>query len=164
MPLRGRVSRPPQRGGGAPHCCPVVWTQVMTGMRCSSDNCNRVRIWCTAYETSNHVNPPEVSRTYASVWNGDAIGTGHAQSMLDSPAAWSAQNNNRDQHMTIDAGAVVQVAGLQTQGRADLDQWVTHYRVEVSEDGENYSGVDGESSFPANSDRDTKVTSPALHR
>ena len=65
---------------------------------------------------------------------------------------------------SIDAGAVVQVAGLQTQGRADLDQWVTHYRVEVSEDGENYSGVDGESSFPANSDRDTKVTSPALHR
>ena len=29
------------------------------------------------------VNPPENKRSYSSIWGGNAIGTGHARSMLD---------------------------------------------------------------------------------
>jgi hypothetical protein len=34
------------------------------------------------------VNPDELKRSYSSVASNDAIGTGHAQSMLNSPLAW----------------------------------------------------------------------------
>ena len=46
---------------------------------------------CTASACTT--NPPETSRTYSSVFGNDAIGTGHARSMLDSPQAWSAADN-----------------------------------------------------------------------
>merc|ERR1712185_126728 len=39
------------------------------------------------------VNPPESSRRYSSIWGDNAIGTGHARSMLDSSQAWSAKEN-----------------------------------------------------------------------
>jgi hypothetical protein len=42
----------------------------------------------------NWLNPPEEARHYSSVWDGDAIGSGHARSMLDSQQAWSAQRPN----------------------------------------------------------------------
>ena len=34
------------------------------------------------------VNPSENKRNYSSILNGDAPGTGYAQSMLDSPKVW----------------------------------------------------------------------------
>jgi hypothetical protein len=52
----------------------------------------------------SEINPPENSRKYSSIYNNDSIGSGHGQSMLDSPVDWAALSNNKDQWMTIDAG------------------------------------------------------------
>ena len=48
--------------------------------------------------------PSEHARTYSSVYSGDAIGTGHARSMLDSLQAWSASQNAPGEWMQIDLG------------------------------------------------------------
>lgn len=66
-------------------------------------------------------NPPESSRTYSSIWSGDAIGTGHAQSMINSAQAWSAQHNQVDEWMQMDLGSTKYVTGVQTQQRATGD-------------------------------------------
>jgi hypothetical protein len=57
-------------------------------------------------------NPSEDSRTYSSVYNNDAIGTGHARSMLYSLWYWAALTNDSDQWMTIDAGSDITIFGL----------------------------------------------------
>ena len=48
------------------------------------------------------INPPESSRTYSSIHANNAIGTGHARSMLDSAQAWSSGSNSVDSWMQID--------------------------------------------------------------
>ena len=78
-------------------------------------------------------NPPEMYRSYSSVFADSATGTGHAQSMLDSPQAWSAAIPiTGEQWMQIDLGAVLMVGGVVTQGRSDVPDHVTRYRVEVA--------------------------------
>ena len=109
---------------------------------------------CTS---STLLNPPESSRSYSTIWANEAIGTGHARSMLNSVQAWSA-TNNVNQHMTIDAGTVYMIHGIATQGRLDDgDQWVKSYSVQVSADGSTFTDVDGGASFTGNSDRNTVV-------
>ena len=78
-------------------------------------------------------NPAESSRSYSTVWNNDALGTGHARSMLDSVQAWSAKAPYIGQWVTIDLGSVKQVAGVVTQGRHNSDQWVTKFSVQYSQ-------------------------------
>ena len=88
------------------------------------------------------MNPGEASRTYSSVWNNEAIGTGHAQSMLDSPLAWCALENTVGQWMQIDLGSTMSVIGAVTQSRAP-GQWgnqrVTSYKLSCSFDGTNFT-------------------------
>ena len=49
-------------------------------------------------------------------------------------------------------------AGVITQGRGDLDEWVTSFMVLYSNDGVNWDAVDNGKVFQGNSDRDTQVT------
>jgi hypothetical protein len=80
-------------------------------------------------------NPPEASRTYSSVWGNDAIGTGHAQSMLDSQQAWVALlSSPGSQWMQIDLGVATRVHGVVIQARHDADQYVTEVEVQHSLD------------------------------
>ena len=72
---------------------------------------------------------PFLGRIYSSVFNNDAVGTGHARSTLDSPQAWSAKTNDADQWMILDLGSTQTVRGVTTQGRADQQQWVTSYEI-----------------------------------
>ena len=58
--------------------------------------------------------------------------------------------------MQIDAGMVVDVHGVVTQGRRDSDQWVTKYTVKTSVDGKAWAGA---GTFDGNTDRSTKVHS-----
>jgi hypothetical protein len=88
------------------------------------------------------LNPPEEARQYSSVWEGDAIGQGHARSMLDSPQGWSAGQNCVGEWMVIDAGNVVRLIGIVVTTRGDsgtwphvADQLVETLRVEVSDNG-----------------------------
>ena len=137
---------------------------VQTRWYCSTDAHGRVVHFATASrevaklvvsDTAGVDNPVECARTYSSVWDNDACGVGHAQSMLDSPQGWSAYYNHDDypgpgvgEWMTIDAGSGVYVYGVRTQKRSDLPaQYVTQFTVQHSTDGASWSSVDGGTSF-----------------
>jgi hypothetical protein len=80
-------------------------------------------------------NPPEASRTYSSVYGNDAIGTGHAQSMLDSQLAWVALlSSPGSQWMQIDLGVARRVHGVVIQGRNNSNEYVTEVEVQHSLD------------------------------
>ena len=61
--------------------------------------------------------------------------------------------------MSIDAGAVREVYGVVTQGRAKYDQWVMSYKVEVYLSGGwvPVTNEAGSLTFTGNTDRDTQV-------
>ena len=73
------------------------------------------------------VNVVESKRSYSSVYNNDAKGTGHAQGMLDSPQAWSAGSSSVGQWMQMDLGADKQVSGVVTQPRGNNYQFVKSF-------------------------------------
>jgi len=109
---------------------------------------------CVGVEQST----PEEKRKYSSTWDDDAIGTGHAQSMIDSPQAWSARNNAAGEYLTITLALESQVIGVVTQGRhGGYNQWVTSYYIQTSIDGVTFEDYNGGQVFAANSDADTKV-------
>ena len=85
---------------------------------------------------------PEESRTYSSVYNNEAIGTGHAQSNIDSPQAWSAASNVAGEFMVMDLKTIQPIAGVYIQKRAEgpyANQFVTQFTVEHSNDGITYT-------------------------
>jgi len=101
------------------------------------------------------VNVAETDRTYSSVFTGNAPGTGHARSTLDSVQAWSADPPLERQWVQMDMGSVMTVMGVVTQGRNGVPQWVTSYTVAVSTSGDSWEDVDG--TFTGNGDMETKV-------
>ncbi len=103
------------------------------------------------------VNPAESARSYSSVWDNNAVGTGHARSMLDSAQGWSALTNSVGQYMTISLGSVQTVTGVVTQGRTLHSQWVSSYKVQTSPDCSVYSDVDGGRVFSGNVDMHSQV-------
>ena len=52
--------------------------------------------------------------------------------------AWSAGYNNHYQWLQIDFGRAAKIIRISTQGRQDVDQWVTRYLVLHSLDGINF--------------------------
>ncbi|NBX18957.1 MAG: hypothetical protein EBR09_16525 [Proteobacteria bacterium] len=82
-------------------------------------------------------NPPEAARWYSGNCGCNAIGTGHARSMLDSAGAWSAAwdcgcSSAVGQWMIIDLGRNFRVHGVVTQCRAEVGQYVTEMEVQYS--------------------------------
>jgi hypothetical protein len=69
-------------------------------------NCRACRPTVVALEMYAVLNNPEEARSYSSVWDNNAIGTGHARSMLHSPLAWVAISNTIGQHITISLGSI----------------------------------------------------------
>ena len=90
------------------------------------------------------LNPPEEKRSYSSIFEENAIGKGHARSMLDSPQAWSARHNDPHQWMTLDAGEILDLAGVivAARGHSCEDQHVTELNIDSSDDGEVWVPVD----------------------
>ena len=53
--------------------------------------------------------------------------------------SWSSRYNDGNQWLQIDLGIQdIKVTGLASQGRADLDQWVTKYKLQYSYDCVNF--------------------------
>ena len=53
--------------------------------------------------------------------------------------AWSAGTNDVNQWLQIDLGMQqTKVTGVATQGRNGVDQWVTKYKLQYSDDGQNF--------------------------
>jgi len=80
------------------------------------------------------LNPAESARSYSSIFASEAVGTGHARSMLDSDQAWTASTRNVNQWMIIDLGSIMHVAGVAVQGRRGSAQAVKEFDVEHSID------------------------------
>jgi len=101
-------------------------------------------------------NPPEISRDYSSVLYYDPPGHGHAQSMLDSPQAWTAARKYVGEWMQIDLGAVYSVVGVIVQGRSEgVEEWVSRLRVEYGSNSIRPDGIVGE--FQGNTDANSRV-------
>ena len=56
---------------------------------------------------------------------------------------WSAGVNNHDQWLQIDLGKPAKIVRCSTQGRADVDQWVTSYWVSYSADSLHFAYYTG---------------------
>jgi len=116
--------------------------------------------------TTITINPPEAKRTYSSTFDTNPE---HINSALDSSSAWISRHLNTSQWMTIDLDNIRNVAGVITQGRVNVGQYVTSYKVSVSKDNINYfyvttSGTSGTETdperariFTGNTDSNTKV-------
>ncbi|XP_019637285.1 PREDICTED: lactadherin-like [Branchiostoma belcheri] len=75
---------------------------------------------------------------------------------------WSVGTNTIGEWLQVDLGEMKTVTGTIIQGRYDLDQWVTSYKLQHSVDGLSwitYASSDGsEKVFQGNTDRNTPVT------
>ena len=77
------------------------------------------------------VNTPELDRTYSTTYSNSQPGSGYAQSMLDSPQAWSASAGTTGDYVIMDLLADFEVVGVVTQHRDDdIYQRVTRMEVE----------------------------------
>jgi len=115
---------------------------------------------CTAYITEN---PAGDKRIYSSAYNSqsevelcDGCGGKYAQSMLDSPQAWSASPSANGQWAQLDLESVKAVSAVVMQPRKRTEhspttyQRVNSYKVKVSTDGTTWSWVDDEAIFQGN--------------
>jgi hypothetical protein len=112
--------------------------------------------------TNFNVSPPLESLTTqanwvtSSVWAGDLFNAAHYTPWVDSYQAWSAgSTNNGTDYLQYDLQSIQWVQGIVTQGRANMDQWVTSAKIDVSPDNANWVTV--YASTTLNSDRNTKV-------
>jgi hypothetical protein len=100
----------------------------------------QINHYSSACET---VDPSEETRMYSSVYGGDNPGTGHAQSMLASTAAWSAQYSFAGEWVQLDLGSRKDISGVVLAGRKGQGEWITAYRVSLSNDGLHFSAIPG---------------------
>ncbi|CAJ1433932.1 unnamed protein product, partial [Effrenium voratum] len=127
--------------------CPDSWFRL-TGVSAYGKSCQAC--------PRQVLDTDESERHYHSVYNNDKKGFGHAQSRLDSPAAWSCKSNRKDAWMSFDLGAKYAVQGVITKGRGNMDQWVTSYIVQYSSDNKNWKNAPG--GYGGNVDRNTQRT------
>ena len=53
--------------------------------------------------------------------------------------SWSARTNDANQWLQVDLGGeLTKVTGVASQGRNDIDQWVTKYKLQYSNDGVSF--------------------------
>ncbi|XP_028412301.1 uncharacterized protein LOC114535123 [Dendronephthya gigantea] len=75
---------------------------------------------------------------------------------------WSPQSNSTSEWLQVDFLKQIAVTAVQTQGRNDVDEWVTQYQVSFSQDGTNFAHLMDENgniqNFIGNSDRTSIVT------
>jgi hypothetical protein len=111
--------------------------------------------------TNLNGNPPMESFNLATnwsvstVWSGNAYGVEHYTPWIDSFQGWSAgSSNNKTDYLQYDLKSPRWVQGIVSQGRANMGQWVTSAKVEVSVDNSNWTTA--ASSLTLNSDQNTK--------
>lgn len=111
--------------------------------------------------TNLNANPPAESFSSqtnwfaTTVWAGDAFGVLHYTPWIDSSQGWSAGSaNNGTDYLQYDLKSPRWVQGIVTQGRANMAQWVTSAKVEVSTDNTNWSTAS--SNLILNTDQTTK--------
>jgi hypothetical protein len=111
--------------------------------------------------TNFNLSPPteslnlQTNWSVSSAWAGDVFNGAHYTPWIDSYQGWSAGSaNNGTDYLQYDLKSPRWVQGIVTQGRANMGQWVTSAKVEVSVDNSNWTTA--ASSLTLNSDQNTK--------
>jgi hypothetical protein len=78
------------------------------------------------------LNPPDDARYASSSYANDVPGYRYNTGMLDGEHGWLAGRNVAGETYTMDAGAVMDIAGVVTQGRRNSAEQVTEFKVKVS--------------------------------
>ena len=55
-------------------------------------------------------------------------------------SAWTAENSDFDQHLTVDLGTIKNITGIATQGRAHVDEYVMEFRIQYGSNGKDFIG------------------------
>lgn len=95
-------------------------------------------------------NVSETDRQYSSVWDRNAVGTGHARSMIGSEQAWSAGANDTAQWLMLDLRVPRTICGVAIQKRKQCDQYVTAFRASCGDLPERLVLVDEGQTMSAN--------------
>jgi hypothetical protein len=122
----------------------------------------------TASTTNTIVHSPPTNSnptfwTASSVWAGDAFGAydgtyAHFTPWLNSIQAWSTGSDTSNQWIVLNYNVPAYIAGIQTQGRQNMGQWVTTAKIEVSIDGVTWKTV--KDNVTMNSDSNTIINIP----
>ena len=59
----------------------------------------------------------------------------HFKKVTGKAGSWSARKNDLNQWLQVDLGGFTTITRVATQGRNGVDQWVTQYRLQYSDDG-----------------------------
>jgi hypothetical protein len=105
------------------------------------------------------VDVPQEFRTGTNPWriaSKRAAMKNHNRGRLDSPQAWSADENKVGKWYQMDNGKIADIVGVAIKGRKDSDQWVKTFKVKYYDAG-TWKDVDGGATFTGNKDRDTQV-------
>ena len=86
-------------------------------------------------------NTPENSRNYSSVYNNDALGTGYAQSKLDTDEGWRSAIDNVGEWIEIDLGEIKKVNGIKILKKKDSTKYINKFVIHYSSDNEKYSYI-----------------------
>lgn len=79
----------------------------------------------------------------------------HNKPQINSNQAWSAKDSSQNNYVGMMFSGPSGIIGVSTKGRADMDQWVTDYKLEGTRDnGTNWLDL---GTYSANSDRNTTV-------
>ncbi len=136
-----------------------MWNRALTPDEIAEvSGCVPYRNYGEACARSMRYNAEYKDIKYSSIWSGETVGVGHGRGRLDSPQAWSAWYNKKGEWMQIDAGKVTSIEGVITQGRAYSGQWVTAFKVAVSDDGTTWHDVECGRVFAANTNGETDKT------
>nr|XP_054771623.1 retinoschisin-like [Lytechinus pictus] len=110
---------------------------------------------------------PDSSLTASSEWNADHSARRARLNLLRVNllrGAWSAKENKLGEWIQVDLSVTYLIVGVAIQGRDDIDQWVTSFKVNCSLDGVSFDTVQDPNTNPAsekvftgNSDRYTVV-------
>ena len=73
-------------------------------------------------------------------------------------SSWSAAKNVIGEYMQLGFGRLVALYQLKIQGREDIDQWVTTFKLQTTLNGSNFTLVNGGQEYNANKDRNSIVT------
>ncbi len=105
-------------------------------------------------------NPTDLERSYSSIKNDSAPGSGYARSMLQSDAAWTPQSKTTSEWIELPVNDNTRVAAVLIQGRSDAANWVKTLRLsyEIAPGMREYAN--NGAVFNANVDRNTLVRIP----
>ncbi|KAN0032273.1 hypothetical protein ACTFIV_006155 [Dictyostelium citrinum] len=79
-------------------------------------------------------------------------------SRFDGSESWSSSILDKNQYIVAGSDSVKHFVAISTQGRGDLDQWVTSYKLRYSLDNVNWIEYNNGQVFTANKDRNSIVT------